>query len=68
MPHGIKRKMAIARASVRKEISRQAGHSRLASAMATEGFNGGYLKALDDVLLALNGNEPQTNGWWNDGK
>jgi len=34
--------------------------------LAQEGYNGGYLNALDDVLLFLRGVRPNRNNWWCD--
>lgn len=68
MAKGIKRKLEAARANVSQEISGDyaaAGGSRFA-VVVSEGFNGGYRAALDDVMLALNGVTPQRNGWWRD--
>ena len=45
-----------------KEFSKR---SEVASAMAGEGYNGGYRDALNDVILVLNGILPDRNGWWN---
>lgn len=73
MNKGIKRMIGMARKNVEKEIRGSAGYndeggslrqSFFARGISGEGFNGGYRAALDDVLLALNGNIPQRNGWW----
>lgn len=37
-----------------------------ARGLASEGYNGGYRDALDDVILLLNGATPYKNGWWED--
>ena len=64
-PRGIKRSLAIAEKNVRKEIKNlgEAG-GKFARGMASEGYAGGYLQALYDVELVLNGVRPSTNGWW----
>ena len=65
MAKGIKRKVANAYESVQREIylfSKSASISGLAS----EGYNGGYADALQDVLLALNGTTPNRNNWWDE--
>ncbi len=65
MACGIKRKIDIAYKNVSKEIRGYAQRGgRYAGALSTEGYNGGYRAALDDVILALNGNKPSRNGWW----
>lgn len=61
---GIIRKVERANSAVQAEISAMAAHGHIASAMASEGYNGGYMDALQDVLLALYGNTPNRNGWW----
>ena len=35
-----------------------------AKGLASEGYNGGYRDALNDVLLALNGVKPNRQNWW----
>ncbi len=66
MTKGIKRLIRIARRNVSKEIvaNRGDGSSAIARADAGSGYYGGYRAALDDVILALNGNIPNRNGWW----
>lgn len=69
MAKGIKRLIAIARANVRREIrgNIRTGSDReefFSRALSGEGYFGGYIAALDDVILALNGNIPNRNGWW----
>jgi hypothetical protein len=38
--------------------------NRLAQALASEGYAGGYRDALDDVQLLMNGVEPDRRGYW----
>ena len=66
MPKGIKKLLAIARANVRAEIQgiRNSAVGPIGRADSASGYHGGYLAALDDVLLALNGVTPNRNGWW----
>ena len=61
---GIKRKIAVAREIVAQRISEGASRGKYGAGLASEGYNGGYRDALDDVILALNGVTPQRNGWW----
>lgn len=39
---------------------------KYASGMASEGYNGGYRDALDDVQLLLGGVTPNRRGWWDE--
>lgn len=56
MTRGIKRKLQRARAAARAEIAMNAqGQGRFASGLSSEGFAGGYLAAIDDVLAMLGG-------------
>ena len=66
MAKGIKRKVNRACRKVEKEIAGFASRGRIAAALASEGYNGGYLDALYDVLLVLDGCEPNINRqrWW----
>lgn len=66
MARGIKRLMAIARKNVRDQIrkDRASAFGVIGRADSGSGYNGGYIAALDDVLLALNGVKPNRNGWW----
>ena len=62
MTKGIKRQIKIALSKVNREISgigKQGG--MFASALATEGYAGGYRQCLYDVTAALNGVAP--SGW-----
>lgn len=62
MAKGIKRQVKQACEAVQKEISGHAESGGLyARGLASEGWNGGYAAALEDVKLALNGVEP--NRW-----
>jgi len=67
MAKGIIRKVEAARKEVERVISDTASEGPLGGALASEGYNGGYRDALNDVLLALNGNIPRRNGWWPNG-
>ncbi len=65
MAVGIKRQLNIARKNVEKEISDYHDSANVyGRGLASEGYNGGYLDALSDVELALNGVEPSRRGWW----
>jgi len=67
MAKGIKR--AAFRALLRANADIKAHADRggpYAGALASEGYNGGYRDALMDVLLALDGNTPSRNGFWNE--
>lgn len=62
MAKGIKRKIRIAIGNVDFRISASAKSGGIfASALASEGYNGGYRNALLDVLLLLDGNCPCKN-------
>jgi len=63
MAKGIKRQIAIARQNAEREIASLA-RGFYGRGLSSEGYAAGYRDALDDVLLALNGNIPQRNGWW----
>lgn len=39
--------------------------SKFSTGLAYEGYNGGYLAALMDVEMLLNGWKPDRNGRWN---
>lgn len=66
-PRGIVKKVIKARAKVQDRIASEVDHSSIYSrGMANEGYQGGYMQALDDVLLALNGVHPRTNGYWDE--
>lgn len=54
-----------ARLQVSKEISANGADSRVASAMASEGWAGGYCAALDDMLAVLTNTPPaDPRGYW----
>lgn len=60
---GIKRRLAGVRSGIEAEL--RIGHEGLGMygrAMQREGYVGGYLQALTDVELALNGIHPDQNG------
>lgn len=62
---GIKRIIRGVRENVSKDISDNTDQDSLYSrGLATEGYNGGYLHALDDITLALNGVCPNRERWW----
>ena len=68
---GIKRKIELAKKNVEREITgtindSTPGSSKYSRGLSGEGYFGGYMAALDDVLLALNGVAPQRNEWWED--
>ena len=57
---GIKRKMGKVYTALSNQLSRSTDKSSVyAKGLAREGFTGGYLAALEDVQLALNGVEPR---------
>lgn len=65
MAKGIKRKLRKAKKNVKEEIElNRVDGSRFASGLASEGYSGGYLQALRDVELALEGGTPSTRGYW----
>lgn len=50
-------------------MARQGGAGRegmYARGLASEGYNGGYVDALNDVILMMNGIRPDRNHWWED--
>lgn len=52
-------------ANVNADIARSIDRSsRYSAALAREGYNGGYVDAINDVVSALYGNHPRRNGWW----
>ena len=54
------KRIAIARKNVQKEISGNASSGRFyAAGLASEGYAGGYLEALDDVDAALRHGHPR---------
>ncbi len=62
---GPKRRIRLASERVSREIGGIASReSRLAGALASEGYAGGYRDALSDVLLVLNGCIPDRRGYW----
>lgn len=66
MAKGIKRKLKHVSKMADKAISGHAKRGGLyAGALASEGYNGGYRDAIQDVLLALNGAPPcRKPEWW----
>lgn len=59
-----RKRIEAARKAVSRDINAHAGMGRYAAGLASEGYNGGYRDALDDVLLLLNGIVPNRGGWW----
>lgn len=50
---------------VQEEISSFAFTNHVSAEVVSEGFNGGYREALDDILLLLNGTVPNRHSrWW----
>ena len=64
MARGIKKQLEKVRENVQREISDFANDR--SGGMASEGYNGGYLDAIEDITLALNGVRPSRRGWWNE--
>jgi len=63
--YGPKTAIRQARERVRAEISGHAARGgRFAGGLASEGYSGGYLDALDDVSLLLNGVQPKRRNYW----
>lgn len=65
----IRRRIAEAKRRVNQETNAIAGRHRgkgpdYAGGLSSEGFHGGYIQALRDVELLLNGVLPDTRGWW----
>jgi hypothetical protein len=62
---GVKRALKAAALAAGKEISVLASCGGMyAKGMASEGFMGGYREALEDVMLAMNGVEPDRWRRW----
>ncbi len=66
MAKGIKRKLSKVLKNVNHTIHLTAMRGKYASALAREGYNGGYADAIMDIGLALNGVPPRRNFWWDD--
>lgn len=65
MAKGIKRRIRQALKSINKEISDLSNpRSLYSSGLSSEGYAGGYRDALNDVILLLNGIEPNRRGWY----
>lgn len=62
--YGPRRRINAALRNVTTVITVAGSGGRLASALAAEGYDGGYRDALMDVQLLLNGNIPDRYGWW----
>lgn len=52
---------------VRGEISGHAAGGRIASALASEGYSGGYFDALCDIQLLINDVIPNRRNYWPQG-
>lgn len=64
-PKGIVRKVRRARDRVSALMERETDRSsRYSAGLASEGYNGGYRQALDDILLVINGVTPTTRRFW----
>lgn len=64
MTRGIKRHLSAARKRVEEEIRANTDQNSLYSrGLASEGYAGGYLAALDDIALVLNGVRPNSRYW-----
>ena len=66
MAKGIKRRLLRTIKRVRAHISVSTDQSnKFSRGLSGEGYAGGYIAALNDVLLVLNGVEPQDHwGFW----
>ena len=65
MTKSIKRRIDAAIDGANREISFNAQGGKIAAALASEGYAGGYRDALQDVILLLNGTEPMDRrGYW----
>lgn len=69
MAKGIKRLLRKVYDKVSEDISGDSRRSEgiYSTGLASEGYNGGYRQCLNDVILALNGVEPNTTNarrWW----
>lgn len=58
-----KQRIQNAAVNVQRLISEHAKGGFFASGLASEGWNGGYVAALNDVLLLLNGVIPDRSFW-----
>lgn len=63
-PSGIKKDLTSAIRSATKEIHANSKRGGYAAGLASEGYAGGYLAALSDVRLALNGVRPNNSRYW----
>lgn len=63
----LKRRILLAQTGVLHDIADHAKQGHVAAGLANEGFNGGYLAALDDVLLLLTSNVTPNRFWWKQG-
>jgi hypothetical protein len=62
----LEKRIKVARDNVLRHIARSTDQdSKYSRGLAYEGYSGGYLAALDDVLQLCNGWPPDRNGWLN---
>jgi len=71
MAKGIVRNVERALKRVNEEISgfcrgKDGRQGFYAGGLASEGYSGGYRDALSDILLALNGVQPERRNYWRD--
>lgn len=64
MTVGIKRQLFKVRNEVENEIHSIAMGSPVAAGLAREGYAGGYVDAINDVLLVLDGVPVRRRNWW----
>ena len=64
MVKGIKRQIDIALSNVQKEITTNSKRGFFSAGLSTEGYAGGYMQALLDVIAALNGVPPSHSRYW----
>jgi hypothetical protein len=66
MSRGIKRKLSKVSMRLMKEISDMSNGGKYAAGLASEGYLGGYWAAISDVMLALEGVQPNRRFWDDD--
>lgn len=64
MAKGILRDINRAYAKVRQDMKEQASHGKYGAGLSTEGYAGGYSRALQDVELALRGIKIFDSRYW----
>lgn len=63
----IEKQIRTARQNVLRTIASSTDRNSVYSrGLAYEGYSGGYLAALDDVMQAFGGIKPSRNGWWDE--